>query len=279
MGKRLYDLTGQKFGRLTVLGPGTTEKGTPGWECLCECGDVKVIATNSLRSGKTKSCGCYKVQGMAEHRLVDLTGMTFGKLTVIERAPNRGRTVMWRCSCSCGKETITTAEGLKGGTVKSCGCLRAEANRRRTRHGMSKSKLWDVWESMKSRCYNPNSTSYYNYGGRGISICSEWLNSFESFYSWAIDSGYHEGLSIDRIDVNGNYEPANCRWATDKEQGNNKRNSVWITHNGETHTISEWGDILGISVHTLYSRIFQHGWPEEKALTTPVRSRKCENNI
>lgn len=130
-----------------------------------------------------------------------------------------------------------------------------------------------IWDSMKKRCCNPNEPAYKNYGGRGIKVCNEWLNSFFAFREWATENGYSDDLSIDRIDVNGNYCPENCRWVDAKTQCNNRRNNHAITFMGETHTISEWSKITGIHQDVILYRI-KAGWDVERALTEKVRVRR-----
>lgn len=131
---------------------------------------------------------------------------------------------------------------------------------------MKKTRLYYVWNSMKQRCLNENDCRYNSYGGRGITIYEEWKNNFGTFREWALANGYRDDLTIDRIDVNGNYEPSNCRWITNKEQQNNTRRSRLIEFNGEIHTIAEWAEIIGVSYKSLYSRI-RRNWTIEKALT------------
>ena len=145
----------------------------------------------------------------------DLTGLRYGRLVAIERAPNSksGRTV-WKCRCDCGNEKCVLETALQQGLTKSCGCLRP---------GLRNTRLYSIWSHMKQRCENPNSNRFCYYGARGIVVCSEWKDDFLAFYQWAMNNGYDDALSIDRIDTNGNYEPSNCRWATATMQNRNRR--------------------------------------------------------
>lgn len=158
-------------------------------------------------------------------KINDLTGKKFGRLKVIEYyGSNKNGRALWLCKCDCGKTKSVLGNSLLCGLTLSCGCYNKEkAQKRRTKHSLSYSKLYKVWNGMKTRCYNKNFIYYCNYGGRGITICYEWLNDFEIFYKWAISNGYEEGLTIDRINNDGNYEPNNCRWITRAEQNRNQR--------------------------------------------------------
>lgn len=142
------------------------------------------------------------------------------------------------------------------------------------KHGLTHTKIYSVLCRMKERCYNIKSKDYKNYGLRGIIICDEWLKSPQSFFDWAISNGYKENLTIDRIDVNGNYEPNNCRWITKKQQNNNRRTNKFITYNNETHTLAEWSEIVNIKYKVLHKRIKYFNWNIEKAFNTPVKIYK-----
>lgn len=196
---------------------------------------------------------------------IDLTGQKFGNLTVIEYLGRKNHSSFWRCKCDCGKVVDCYYGNLKRGTTTSCGCLRSHYFKKRSYyHGESTTALYKDWTSMKNRCYNPNAQQYHNYGGRGIKVCDEW-KSYLPFKKWAIENGYSKGLSIDRIDVNGDYSPDNCRWATMREQANNTRRNVFIDYDGQRKTAAEWGRELGVKADTIRWRV-ERGWPPEQCL-------------
>ena len=198
-------------------------------------------------------------------------GDKFGKLTVLEFVrKDENYKEFYRCKCDCGNETICEKWNLLSGCVRSCGCLIGK----KCKHGETKTRLFNIWSGMKERCSREKHHEYQNYGGRGITVCEEWIDDFLAFKDWAMANGYQEGLTIDRIDVNGNYEPKNCRWVTKKEQNNNRRNNHTLTYNDQTHTISQWSEITGIGKSTILERI-KLGWSVEDALTKPVQQRTC----
>ena len=196
-------------------------------------------------------------------KLIDLTGKRFGRLIVIKRTGTKNKQILWLCKCDCGKEKEISGVSLKRGATVSCGCYRRECElknlsknwgKSQITHGLSKTRLYQTWRDMKSRCNNPKNKSYKDYGKRGIKICKEWNESFKSFYDWAISNGYNQKLTIDRIDNNKGYTPQNCRWATPKEQANNRRIVRKVTILGETKTFNEFEKQYGISAQLIHSR-------------------------
>lgn len=211
-------------------------------------------------------------------KFVDLTGKKFGRWTVISY---KGHSRWW-CVCECGTERDENGFYLTHGITKSCGCLKRELTIERSiRHGLCHTRLYECWGGMQSRCYNSKKAYYKNYGGRGIKVCDEWLgeNGFINFYNWAMANGYRDDLSIDRINVNGNYEPSNCRWATRTQQANNTRSNRFIEYNGEVHTIKEWSCLSGINYQTLISRINRGCTTEEAFFGAKWSARRNENNF
>lgn len=184
--------------------------------------------------------------------LLNLTGQRFGRLTVIERdGSNSNHAATWRCICDCGNYVTTSGILLRSGATVSCGCNKAEKARdRMTTHGLSRTLIYDIWSSMKARCTRESCKDYKNYGGRGISFYPAW-SDFVSFYNWAMENGYKEHLTIERIDVNGNYEPSNCRWIPNCEQSRNRRISKRVLYDGKSLSTMEWSKCLNINYNTL----------------------------
>lgn len=206
----------------------------------------------------------------------DMIGKRFGQLVVVGKGqtyyrPNGKTYYKFLCKCDCGNTKMINGYSLRKGITKSCGCIRKDCGART--HGKTGTKLYNTWICMRNRCNYDRDKEYKDYGGRGIKVCKEWDESFDNFCAWAMENGYKEGLSIDRIDVNGNYEPSNCKWATRYEQDRNKRNNVMLTYNGETRCLTDWAEYLGINKRTLENRVKTLGWSAEKALSTPVDKR------
>lgn len=198
----------------------------------------------------------------------NIIGRKFARLTIVSKVGyNKNGHCIVLVRCDCGIEKNVHLYRLIQGDTKSCGCLNSEKARQRALvHGMADSPLYNLWQHMKRRCYKPSNKSYKDYGGRGIAVCAEWYDNFQAFYSWAITNGYQKGLQIDRKDNDGNYCPDNCRFVTQKVNANNRRSNVFISYNGETHTIAEWAEKLNLKYGTLSNRV-NRGWPLEKALT------------
>lgn len=209
-------------------------------------------------------------------KVVDMVGEKIGRLTVISRAENTSQNkAQWLCKCDCGNMTVVSRRHLKDRSTLSCGCLAKEKARvAHTTHGMRHTRIYRIWAGVKDRCCNANGKYWERYGGKGITICEEWAQSFENFYKWSMGNGYADDLTIDRINNSKGYSPENCRWATYKTQENNRGNNRILECNNEKHTISQWSDITGIKQSTISQRI-RNGWNVEKALT--VKSRRREN--
>ena len=235
------EMIGKRFGRLVVIERHHSTPKKVFWRCKCDCGNETVVDGWSLRSGETKSCGCYHRDKTRESR-IDITGQRFGRVTVLEYShSDKRRQTMYKCKCDCGNIFITRGSGLKSGHVTSCGCT----TRART-HSLSQSRIYHTHRKMIQRCTYEKEDNYADYGGRGITICKEWHDPevtgadrlregnpyFMNFYNWAMANGYDDTKTIERIDVNGPYAPWNCTWVTHSEQQLNKRNNQYI-HDGE----------------------------------------------
>ena len=264
-------MIGKRFGKLVIVElygkKGNNRK--KHYKCKCDCGNETIVCIDNLRSGHTQSCGCLK-NGPSKRR-VDLTGNRFGKLVAIAFSKSNGKgTTLWRCKCDCGNEIEVSYNNLKSGNTKSCGCWHEK-------HGDVGSRLYKCWQDMKARCEYKKDTNYHNYGGRGIIVCDEWRNSYLNFKAWALKNGYAEKLTIDRIDVNGNYEPCNCRWVGFDVQANNTRANIYVEYNGEKMTLRQFArkytEPMGVSYKALWHRYSVAKWSLEKCANTPLMNQ------
>ena len=203
---------------------------------------------------------------MGKFKQIEYTGKKYGRLTVLGiHHHSKTRHTYVTCQCECGARKVIRASSLVQGITRSCGCLdKEEKIRRKTKHGMFGTRIYDIWAHIKSRCDNKNTQQYKNYGGRGIKYCTEWKD-FEKFYEWAKNNGYAENLTIDRINVNGNYEPENCRWILEKYQHRNTRTNKMLEYKGERHCASEWAEKLDLNYNTLLTHL-RGGWGVKEAL-------------
>lgn len=224
-------------------------------------------------------------------KLIDMTGWVMAehgvpdsRATVLYRvddvvSPCGSKSTMWQCRCECGKEFVTSGVNLRNGHTKSCGCYITEKLRAsRTTHHETGSRLYHIWQGMKSRCYNPHNKRYKTYGARGIKVCDEWRDSYGRFMEWALKTGYDDSAkrgeyTIERKDTNSDYSPSNCTWLTIQEQASNKTTNINITANGVTHNMTEWADILGTTASTICQRL-KRGWDEIEAVTVPIGSMR-----
>ena len=194
----------------------------------------------------------------------DLTGKKFGKLEVIGVHDTGSRKTYYVCQCDCGNIKVVRADALISGATKSCGCIKKEQDKinlsANHKHKMSGTRIYETWQDMKRRCYNKQNARYDRYGGRGITVCEEWLNDFQSFYDWAINNGYSDDLTIDRIDNDGNYEPSNCRWSTAKEQCNNRGSNINITIGNATKSLMCRCEIFNVDYKKVYARYKRNGY-------------------
>lgn len=258
------DMTGQKFTRLLVLEfRGNNRHHKRQWLCRCDCGKELVVLQAGLRNGSSKSCGCFS-RDNAREAYIDLTGRRFYRLVVISLM-ERGKPYKWLCKCDCGESTIVSSAGLTSKKTGSCGCLQRESViRKNTTHGLACTPEYPIWNDMKRRCYNPKTNNFHNYGGRGITVCDRWLESFENFYA---DMGPRPSRRhcIERINNNLGYSPENCKWATYREQARNTRANRLVTLNGETRPMIAWADEAGVCIAAMAGRL-DRDWPDRLLL-------------
>jgi len=216
-----------RFTRLTAIEKVSAPSGKAHWAFLCDCGKRVVRRADSVKSGKTKSCGCLQKETRSSRmlgvHLKDISGQRFGMLTAIEHQTDNGNRDKWLFGCDCGNTHIARTSHVKAGLISSCGCLEPKPLSHGHTMGLKTSPEYNSWQAMRSRCNNPNHMAFKNYGGRGIKVCPEWQSSFEAFLR---DMGNRpEGTTLDRINTGGSYEPHNCKWSTWVEQQNNRRNT------------------------------------------------------
>ena len=205
-------------------------------------------------------------------KAIQMVGNKYNRLTVVaELDRNNHNQRVFKCECECGNEVTAIGSDLRYNHTMSCGCYNSD---RLTKHGMAGTSVYKIWSAIHQRCTNKDNSNYHNYGGRGITICDEWLK-FEGFYK---DMGEANGLTIDRIDNNKGYSKDNCRWATRKEQANNLRSNVLITYKGETKTVGEWADITGMNIDTLRRRVYD-GWGADRVIEEPVGTPKTQRKF
>lgn len=253
------DLTGEKFNMLTVKSFHEIRNKMSYWLCICDCGTEKIVSVADLK--RTKSCGCAK-----KMHFQDLSGYENEDIVVLSFSERRKGKIYWNCKCKHCKNIVKreTANIKKG--LATCKCIHKK------RIGASNSKpnrnteIYSKWCSMKSRCYNQNEKSFEHYGGRGITICDEWLDDFNSFYEWSVQNGWEKGYSIERKNVDGNYCPENCCWIPLNKQAANKRNTFYVELNGEVKRLKEWCEIYELNYKTVYNRIKQCNMTPQEAL-------------
>ena len=266
MGENRKDITGETFGYLTAIRYDHFDGKNSYWEFRCRCGNMVIRSLRRLNEAKTPSCGCYmrEIQEEAQERRIkkelekqcrkkyahehakrnkNLTGEKFGKLEVVKLLSEKsGIDAEYLCKCECGNTTIKTQKYLiRKNSNNSCGCGRKNAADK----NVSRRRLMGIYKNMIDRCYNEKNASYKYYGEKGVIVNKVWLgeNGFEKFYQWAIHNGYTDNLSIDRINVNGNYTPENCRWADAETQANNKTNNIHVFYNDEVVSLSMFAKI------------------------------------
>lgn len=277
---KVLNLVGQKFGELTVIERlANYKKGQTYYKCICSCGNEVITNSSKLRSGKKNSCGCvWKNKPKYE----DLTGKTFNKLKVLEyshtkKRPDGRNVYFWKCICDCGNITYVNSSHLKSGHTTSCGCVlkqhQKDLGKYNYTNGLSNTRIGRIYHNMINRCKNEKMPMYRYYGARAIKVCEKWQpknNGFGNFCDWAFANGYSENLTLDRIDVNGNYEPSNCRWVDNYVQANNKRKTKRYKYKGEELTIAQISRKYNIGYFPLRSRVERLGWDIIKAVETPI---------
>lgn len=268
----LHNLTGEKFGRLTVVERAENKNGKTAWKCLCDCGNEVVVNASDIKQGRTQSCGCYrkdKHKEYTERKTKNITGEKFGKLTAIKPIGSKNGKI-WECRCDCGNTTNVSLGNLINGHIRSCGCLN-KGIIRNFKHGYGHERIYHEYIAMITRC-KKDYKNHVNYYDRGIRVCPEWLgkHGLSNFVEWAMGNGYADNLTIDRIDNDKGYSPDNCRWTTAKVQANNRRNNIVIEYKGEKKTLKEWCEELNLPYKTIYNRIKVLNWNITRTFEEPI---------
>lgn len=265
-------IIGNKYNHLTTIEFAEMKNSRSFYKFVCDCGNEIIHSSKEVKKGAKKSCGT------CEYKFGDISGQRFGRLTALAFNGIVNGKSTWLFGCDCGNEINTRANSVKTGNTKSCGCWEKEVLlARNIKHGLNRHPLHNIWFHIKRRCYNKNSSDFPDYGGRGIVVCDEWKNDFKSFYDWSIEKGYEEAkkkntrISIDRIDVNGNYEPSNCKWSNDVEQARNRRSNVHITVDGVTKLQNEWAEEYNIPYQLIASRL-KRGWKGRDLIKPPLKT-------
>lgn len=267
------EIAGKKFGKLTVIKYiGITVAGRSLWECKCECGNITTAEYSNLKRGHTTSCGCVKRKHGMSYKAIYQEWL---------RIKEKSDTV-WAYNFESFKNWAEKNGYIDGARIlrknkklpycfDNCYVCNGYEELRKIKQ--SNKRLLTCWRAIIARTTNKNIPNYQYYGGRGITVCDEWQNDFQSFYDWAIANGYKEGLTIDRINNDGNYEPSNCRWATLKEQANNRQSCIFEEYQGQTKTLAQWADEYKLPRYIVYNR-YRAGWNIDRILTTQIDTTK-----
>ena len=272
----LNDLIGKKFNKLTIIEAVREKRGKDTCRqiyvtCQCDCGNIHTCRYSTLVNNTVQSCGCLK-----QINLDNLIGQKFNKLTIVKavrekRKEDSSKQIYVTCKCECGSVKEYKFSALKCNRIKSCGCIRQSLTEK------FNNRLYNIWYSMKRRCYNENDKDYIRYGQKNIKICDEWLQDYHNFEKWALKNGYDDNLIIGRINTSGNYEPDNCHWTTIKEQNNNTKSNYYITINNETKTLAQWCEFYNIKYEIVQARLNNLHWQPLQALTTPINFKNANN--
>ena len=274
MGKCI-EIAGQKFTRLTAIERvGQNKNGCFLWLFKCDCGNEKITTTSDVISKRVQSCGC-----LLRKKVIDITGEKYGRLTAVRLVENGSRKwkTKWLFKCDCGNEIVLSANAARRGNTKSCGCLRREVSAAKSRdalklaqaacvtHGYTGQRIYKTFKGMKQRCYNPLNTKFKYYGGKGITICDEWLDDPGVFIKWALSHGYNDTLTIDRKDSSKGYCPDNCQFITQAEQARRTPRVRHIEYDGETKTTLQWENKFNVYPDFI-SSLIRNGVPIQEAM-------------